>query len=419
MKNGYRQTEVGIIPEDWEAKELAYLGDFKNGINKNKEDFGFGFPFVNLLNVFGKNRISYTENLGLVNSNEIERSIYNLKEGDVIFVRSSVKPEGVGLTTVVIKNLPDTVYSGFLIRFRSNIDLTDSFKQYCFHNESFRTRLISKSTVSANTNINQDSLKRLIIVYPRSKAEQTAIAEALSDADALISRLEQLIAKKRNIKQGAMQELLTGKKRLPGFSGEWEVKKLGEILQNTNLGGNYPNTEEETSYPLIKMGNIGRGNIALDKIEYIPESNIPSEKDRLQYGDVLFNTRNTLDLVGKVAIWRNELPSAYYNSNLMKLEFSPAYISSNFFMNYIFNTRALLTQLKGIATGTTSVAAIYTRDLQKVLISIPSKTEQTAIAQFLSDMDAEIEQLEQKLDKYRMIKQGMMQELLTGKTRLI
>jgi type I restriction enzyme S subunit len=199
---------------------------------------------------------------------------------------------------------------------------------------------------------------------------------------------------------------------------DWEVKKLREILQNSKLGGNYTNSEKETSYPLIKMGNIGRGNIVLNKIEYIPEKNIPSKKDKLQYGDVLFNTRNTLDLVGKVAIWKNELHLAYYNSNLMKFEFSPANVSSNFFMNNIFNTRVLLAQLKGIATGTTSVAAIYTRDLLNVLIPLPTKAEQTAIATALSDADALIHKLEELIAKKRKIKQGAMQELLTGKKRL-
>jgi type I restriction enzyme S subunit len=170
----------------------------------------------------------------------------------------------------------------------------------------------------------------------------------------------------------------------------------------------------------MKMGNINRGIINLSKVEYITEIMRPLEKDKLYFGDVLFNTRNTLDLVGKVAIWKNELPVAYYNSNIMRLEFKPSEVSSNFYMNYVFNTRGLLTQLKGIATGTTSVAAIYTRDLLQISIPLPpTKAEQTAIARILSDMDAEIEGLEQKLDKYRMIKQGMMQELLTGKTRVV
>ena len=199
---------------------------------------------------------------------------------------------------------------------------------------------------------------------------------------------------------------------------DWEVKRLGEVVQNARLGGNYPNGEIETEYPLIKMGNIDRGIIDLSKIEYVLEGNVPSENDKLCYGDVLFNTRNTPELVGKVAIWRNELPRAYYNSNLLKLEFKPVYVGSNFFMNYILNSEYVLSQLKGLATGTTSVAAIYTRDLYKVKLFLPPLPEQKAIARVLSDIDELIESIEKLIHKKKQIKQGAMQELLTGKKRL-
>ena len=145
----------------------------------------------------------------------------------------------------------------------------------------------------------------------------------------------------------------------------------------------------------------------------------PEKRDELNYGDVLFNTRNTIELVGKVSIWRDELPEAYFNSNLMRLKFDADFVSSNFFMNYLLNTRYAISSLKDIATGTTSVAAIYTRDLMTIEIPLPPLEYQTRIAQILSDMDAEIAGLKQKLTKYKRLKQGMMQELLTGKTRLI
>ncbi len=104
---------------------------------------------------------------------------------------------------------------------------------------------------------------------------------------------------------------------------DWDVKPLGSVLNMCRLGGNYPNQGRETAYPLVKMGNIGRGYIDAAKVEYIAPGVAPDPNHRLCYGDVLFNTRNTLDLVGKAAIWRNELPVAYYNSNLMRLEFDP------------------------------------------------------------------------------------------------
>ncbi len=200
--------------EDWACSTLNELGTFKNGINKNKSEFGYGFPFVNLLDVFGEAEINDINTLGLVNSNENERTIYDLKKGDVIFVRSSVKPEGVGLTTLISKSLPKTVYSGFLIRFRSNSKLSLNFKKYCFSNESFRNRIITNSTVSANTNINQDALNGLILVYPKNLQEQEAIAKILSDMDLEIEALERERDKFRLLKVGLMQQLLTGRIRL-------------------------------------------------------------------------------------------------------------------------------------------------------------------------------------------------------------
>jgi len=199
---------------------------------------------------------------------------------------------------------------------------------------------------------------------------------------------------------------------------DWDAPELGHILKATHLGGNYKNSERETSWPLIKMGNLDRSTIKLDKLEFIDPSQPPSSIDRLRTDDVLFNTRNTLDLVGKVALWRNELPEAYFNSNIMRMEFDEARVSSKRFMNYILNTSESLKSLRSIAIGTTSVAAIYGRHLVKVKVPLPTKAEQEAIAEALSDADALIESLDQLLAKKRQLKQGAMQELLTGKKRL-
>lgn len=226
---GYRRTEVGVIPECWEIRTLGAFGEFKNGINKDKRDFGHGCPFVNLLDVFGVSTVSSKSILGLVNSSSSEREAYSLKRGDVLFVRSSVKPEGVGLTTLVLEDIPNTVFSGFLLRFRDNGEFELEYKRHCFHEANFRRRLIAGSTVSANTNISQNSLKSLKFAFPPNKAEQRAIAKALSDVDGLLESLDALIAKKRDIKHAAMQQLLTGKSRLPGFSGKWVTKRLLEF----------------------------------------------------------------------------------------------------------------------------------------------------------------------------------------------
>ncbi|MGI2175468.1 restriction endonuclease subunit S [Shewanella ulleungensis] len=300
------------------------------------------------------------------------------------------------------------------------------------------------SSGSGVPTLNRNDAHSFAINVPENKEEQTAIANALSDVDALLSELENLIAKKQAIKTATMQQLLTGKTRLPQFAfysdinstedavegkrkstkpselGEipedWEVYPMHKVIASNQLGGNYTNSESETEFPLIKMGNLDRGKIKLNKIEYVIGK--VSQRDRLKSGDILFNTRNTLELVGKVAIWRNEMPEAYFNSNILRLKFDKTIVASNEYINAAMNTKTFITDLANVATGTTSVAAIYTRDLFQLNLLLPPKEEQTAIATIFSDMDNEIQTLEQRLSKTRQIKQGMMQELLTGRTRL-
>jgi type I restriction enzyme S subunit len=149
------------------------------------------------------------------------------------------------------------------------------------------------------------------------------------------------------------------------------------------------------------MGNMGRGNILTSKLEYVPESFPIDEQHRLRSGDVLFNTRNTLELVGKVCVWRDELPVAYYNSNVLRLEFSKQQISSSYFENYALNSHRSVLGLREIATGTTSVAAIYTQDLLGFKVATPTLREQTAIAAALSDADALIASLDALIAKKR------------------
>jgi type I restriction enzyme S subunit len=199
---------------------------------------------------------------------------------------------------------------------------------------------------------------------------------------------------------------------------KWEATFLGSILSKGRLGGNYANQDAETELPLMKMGNLARGYFDLSKVQFITPGIKCEPAHRLVYGDVLLNTRNTLDLVGKVAIWRNEISVAYYNSNLIRLEFDPAKVCSNEYANYALNTKGVISRLRELATGTTSVAAIYTRDLIKLQVLVPPLPEQRAIAQALSDVDALIAALERLIAKKRDIKQATMQQLLNGKTRL-
>jgi type I restriction enzyme, S subunit len=199
---------------------------------------------------------------------------------------------------------------------------------------------------------------------------------------------------------------------------EWEAASVSSLIDRARLGGNYPNTDAYSPYPLIKMGNMGRGNIDLTKIAYVPERIKVAKEHILSPGDVLLNTRNTLELVGKVCVWRSELREAYYNSNIIRFEFNKNKIGSTYFVNHAFNATNTVQRLRELATGTTSVGAVYTRDLLRFQIPLPPDSEQRAIAEALEDADMLVGALDALIGKKRDIKQGAVQELLTGQRRL-
>lgn len=200
--------------------------------------------------------------------------------------------------------------------------------------------------------------------------------------------------------------------RFSQFHDEWQNRRVSELLLSYRLGGNYQNCAQPNQFPLLKMGNLARGYFDLNKVEYV-EGEIPNDDDLVKNGDLFFNTRNTLELVGKVAVWRGELSQAYYNSNLLRLEFK-----NNYFFNYLFNSFQGLKKLKRIASGTTSVAAIYTRDLLNVNIKVPpSSFEQQKIADFLSAVDKKISLLKDKHTLLEQYKKGVMQKLFKQEIR--
>ncbi|MDD8747307.1 restriction endonuclease subunit S [Escherichia coli] len=440
---GYKQTEVGVIPKDWVIEKLGSIGKFKNGINKSADDFGFGHPFVNLMDVFGKPEIRGNESFGLINSTEIDKKEYSLVEGDVLFIRSSVKPSGVGLTTVVMSDLKETVYSGFLIRFRTDKQLVTEFKKHCFYEESFRVRVISNSTVSANTNINQDALKDIYFVFPSSKKEQTAIANALSDVDALIGEQEKLIAKKQAIKTATMQQLLTGRTRLPQFAlredgtpkgtkqselGEvpedWEIVCFDQLKDKKDnwaiTGGPFGSNLKASDYTengvrVIQLQNIGDGVFKNDDFVYTSYKKANELISCNIYPDEIILSKMG-DPVARACLIPHFHSRYVMCSDGIRLKVDSQRYSEKFvfyFLNYpLFRNQAL-----DASTGSTR-KRIGLSELRDLLLFAPPKEEQTAIATILSDMDEEIQALEQRLGKTRQIKQGMMQELLTGKTRL-
>jgi len=194
----------------------------------------------------------------------------------------------------------------------------------------------------------------------------------------------------------------------------WVQKKLVHLVAATQLGGDYPSALGEKGTPLVKMINIGRGVIInCDKIERIDDSIELSKRDYLQAGDLLLNTRNSLELVGKVALWRDEAHGAVFNNNLMRIEFKPSAGLVNEYANLWFNSHDGIRQLRRIAIGTTSVAAIYWRDLASLKVSVPPPAEQRKIADILTTWDEALTQLDALIEAQERRKKALMQQLLT------
>ncbi|HEM3065043.1 restriction endonuclease subunit S, partial [Streptococcus suis] len=189
----------------WELRKLGELGTLKNGMNFSKDAMGIGFPFINLQNIFGKNIVDVSQ-LGLAKASSIQLKNYNLQKGDVLFVRSSVKLEGVGEAAIVPKNLENTTYSGFIIRYRDSFGLDYNFKRFIFGTSNIRNQIMSQATDSANKNISQQVLTELDILVP-PLLEQNAIGTFFSILDQQITLHQRKLEKLKNLKKALLNEL--------------------------------------------------------------------------------------------------------------------------------------------------------------------------------------------------------------------
>ncbi|TRO82259.1 restriction endonuclease subunit S [Desulfuromonas acetexigens] len=380
---GYKQTEVGVIPEDWDARLLGKVITLQRGY-----DLPCRLRKPGTVPIVTSSGIGETHSEPRVAGPGVVTGRYGTI-GDVFYVCENFWPLN---TTLYVRNFQgnDPRYVSYLLR---TID---------FHSHS------GKSGVPG---VNRNDLHEIVVLLPPTKAEQEAIAEALSDADALIESLEQLIAKKRQVKQGTMQELLTGKRRLPGFSGEWEVKRLGEVIEKF-VGGGTPRRANpkywgnEIPWVTVKDFATFSPRLSQEMITRVGLQN--SASNLIPMGTLITSTRMAL---GKAVVYEVDVA---INQDLKALFPIPELATQ--YLNFWFQYHGK--DIDELGSGST-VKGVSLTDLKKIEFKLPPLPEQTAIAAILSDMDAEIAELEAKLAKARQVKQGMMQELLTGRIRLV
>ncbi|CAJ3342705.1 restriction endonuclease S subunits-like protein [Burkholderia pseudomallei] len=422
MSSGYKQTEVGVIAADWDVRRLGELGSVVRGGSPRPagDPRYFNGDYIPWLTVAAltnvpEHQLFISETVGFL-TEEGSKHSRTLTDGTLIIANS-------GATLGVAKILSVTCCANDGIA--AITDLRNSDKQFLCHFINSKTKKLREDIATGNgqPNLNTGLIRGIVVPFP-SLSEQTAIAEALSDVDALLSSLDALIAKKRDIKQAAMQQLLTGKTRLPGFEGEWAVTRLGDhatLIRN----GVYSRAELsiDGSVKYLHYGDIHTsGAVHLNPSEAIMpflDADKAVRLGRLVSGDVVFvDATEDLAGVGKsVEVVGAEGTEVVAGLHTIAVRFDKRILADGF-KAYLQFIPAFGAHLRSLAAGT-KVLSTNRSHITSAVIALPSIAEQAAIAQVLSDMDAELAALEARRDKTRLLKQGMMQELLTGKTRLV
>lgn len=413
LKPGYKQTEVGVIPKDWDTPRLGELLSFKNGINKGKESFGHGTLIVNYMDVYNHPGMHALDLKGLVEVNRGELESFAVKKGDVFFTRTSETVAEVGIASVMLDDSPNTVFSGFVLRARPKDDsICDQYKKYCFSSSTVRKQITSKATYTTRALTNGRVLAAILLPLPPTKAEQNAIGKSLSDTDSLIESIEQLIAKKRDFRQGTMQELLTGKKRLPGFGGEWVEKRLGDLADMAS--GGTPASSVPAYYGgdihWVSISDMTRaGKFITDTEKCLTPAGFENCAAKMfPIGTVLYAMYASLGECG--------IASIPLCSSQAILGIQTKAGLDNGFLYYCLSSLKSTVKKMGQQGTQTNLNKAMVRSLT---LRLPPHPEQVAIATILSDIDIEIVALEERLTKAEHIKKGMMQALLTGRIRLI
>ncbi|WP_294844729.1 restriction endonuclease subunit S [uncultured Gilliamella sp.] len=437
---GYKQTEIGVIPEDWDLVSLENMaipnglvrGPFGGAIKKEH------FTKTGYKVYEQRNAIYETVEIGNYyidqkKFDELKR--FSISHNDFIVSCSGT----IGRIYQIPKRHPKGVINQALLKITLNHNIDSKYFYHYFKWNVFQERIIDGTQGGAMKNlVGMAEFKQSLIPLPSVQEEQTAIANALSDVDALITELEKLIAKKQSIKTATMQQLLTGRTRLPQFALREDGSKkgtkqseLGEIPEDweiisishdttlkARIGWQALTTKEYQTTGdiyLVTGTDFDSGVVKWERCFYVSEWRYKQDQNiQLRNDDVLITKDGTIGKVGFVATLNRP---ATLNSGVFVIR--PKY--NNLIPRFLFYvlTSIIFDDFINRITAGSTITHLYQKDFVNFAFSAPDTDEQTAIATILSDMEEEIQALDQRLSKTRQIKRGMMQELLTGKTRLV
>ncbi|MFL0092533.1 restriction endonuclease subunit S [Tenacibaculum maritimum] len=431
-KQGFKQTEVGLIPEDWEVVAFDKIFTYYSTSNYSKAQMSevdeVGCIHYGLIHAIPNTQYDLNNGIKYYVTSEQAKYEY-VRNGDVIMVDASEDLEGIN-KSVEVFGIGDKKYiSGlhtYLLRDKKGL-LADKFRGIVLNSQFVKNQMLQLAVGMKVFGVSKTQLAKVKIPLPPTLKEQKAIATALSDVDDLIVSLEDLIAKKQAIKQGAMQQLLTpphkGGKRLPGFSGDWVEKTIEELSKTftKQTGFDYSNhikpilldKVQRNTYPFIQNKDFDGYNINFDTDYYIPCE--VAEK----FPRILLNEKCLLisisGSIGKVGVFNNK-QTAFIGGAVAVGKFLEKDLL-DWVMLYLKSEAGQNLMLKDVKAG--SHQNLILDDIRKMKIPIPPKNEQIEVCGILKDIQKDIEQLETKKAKYQQLKQGMLQELLTGNTRLV
>lgn len=429
---GYKQTEVGEIPEDWDVKPLSDLVEnsrLPSGLYKNKSLYGKGTKIIKLGDVFRLD-VFQPDLAQRAFLTESEKHSYKVNIGDIFIALASVKLEGVGKVMIVHKLDETTAFDHNVALIRTNDGVESPFLLYLMKSSVVRTAVGKNATQVGTTFLKGSTILGFQLPIP-SNNEQKVIAKALSDVDELIVSLEKLLAKKQDIKTATMQQFLSGKKRLIGFDKgkgykqtdlglipeDWELKHLDSI---SNVIDPHPShrapAENTNGIPFLGIGDFDEsGNLIKNDFRVVSSEIYDQHVKRYNLNDGLLGLGRVAS-IGKVIRLRSDIGKYTISPTLGIIQ--PLKIDYEF-LRVILNSEIVGTQFKKIMSGSTR-SSVGMHVLRELLIPLPTDPKESEeLGNIFSSMDDEMNTLQNKLNKTKAIKQGMMKELLTGRTRLI
>lgn len=409
----YKQTELGLLPEDWDVAKLGDIGYFLkgNGVSKSQANSGnlCAVRYGELYTLHHNYIKTYNSHI----SKEVALFATKIQRGDILFACSGETKEEIGKCAAFVDEVEAYAGGDILILRTDQEKCSDIFLGFLLNMPIAANQKAAKGQGDAVVHISKAALENLFIPLPPIE-EQRRIASALTSIDNLIDSLDRLIAKKRDIKQGAMQQLLSGKKRLKGFTEPWKSFKIDDLF---DIGNGYTPSKANPAYwtngtiPWFRMEDIrANGRILKDSIQHITEEAVKSS-GLFPANSIILSTTAT---IGEHALLiADSLANQQFSFLVRKLN-RCSDIDIMFFFYHCF----ILGEWCRANINDGGLMAVNMTDLKNYTFSAPSLPEQQAIASVLTSMDNELSALEAKRKKYEQIKQGMMQQLLTGKIRL-